>query len=399
MISYEDALATLLAETQPLDTERVAIADALGRVLASDIASTMRLPAFDNAAMDGYALRAGTAALSKGSIHTVRGMQAAGDVTLEQTGADSCEIATGARMPDGFDTVVPVERIEREGDTIRLLDDTVRGQHVRKAGDDIAHDEPALPAGRKIDAAALMLLAALGIDEATVRRQPRVAIICTGKELHAGAGILTPGSIHNSNGPFLRAALTSCGAHVVQCDTVGDDVIPFGASLARALDRHVDLVVTTGAVSAGRYDFLPAAMAALGARTLFHKVAIRPGKPLLAARLANGPLLMALPGNPMAVAVGMRFFVAPLIRTMLGLSSERPLRVLSDETPDLREGLRHFVLANLFSDDGARLRARPVGRQTAYRMLPFTQAQVWLSLSSADGNMADAYPLDAGHSP
>jgi len=393
MIAYPDAVVRLLAECRTLASESVGLDEAAGRILAADVVSPLSLPGFDNAAMDGYALQASGASIPAGTRHRVAAMHAAGDGAPAYPDAACCEIATGARMPAGFDTVVPLERCERDGDHVLFLADEPRGQNVRTAGADIRAGDPALQAARRIDAASVMLLAALGIDRIEVVRRPRIAVIATGSELHP-AGALPAGGIHDSNGPFLVASLARWGVDLVVRRRVPDVGTAFHDAMAEARAADADLIVTTGAVSAGRFDFVPATLDSLGARTLFHKVAMRPGKPLLAARFDNGPLVIGLPGNPMAVAVGYRFFVAPVLRALAGLSPERSQRVRVAQGATLRGGQHHFALGR-FTDDteGDRL-ATLMPAQAAYRIVPYTQAETWLSAADAIGGTVDAWPLD-----
>jgi molybdopterin molybdotransferase len=393
MIAYPDAVARLLAECVTLASEPVGLDTAAGRVLAADVVSPLSLPGFDNAAMDGYALRAPGASIAAGTRYRVAAMHAAGDGAPAYPDADCCEIATGARMPEGFDTVVPLERCEREGEHVLFLADEPRGQNVRTVGADVRTGSLALPAGRRVDAAALMLLAALGVDRVGVVRSPRVAVIATGSELHP-SGTLPPGGIHDSNGPFLAASLARWGALPVVRRRVPDVGFAFHDAIADARAAGADLIVTTGAVSAGRFDFVPATLASLGARTLFHKVAMRPGKPLLAARFEGGPLVLGLPGNPMAVAVGYRFFVAPVLRALAGLPPERPQRMRVAEGVTLREGLHHFALGRFIDDAEGDRMACVIPTQAAYRIVPYTQADTWLSAADAFGGRVDAWPLD-----
>ncbi|MDF4002325.1 molybdopterin molybdotransferase MoeA [Luteibacter sp. PPL552] len=397
MIAYPDALSLLIAATPRLAAEHVALEVATGRVLAADIASPLALPGFDNAAMDGYALRMPAAGRPAGHAATVAAMHAAGDGTAAYPGAEACEIATGARLPEGFDTVVPVERCAREGDVVRLLRDETPGLNIRRAGSDVAMGEAVLHAGRRIDTPAVMLLAAVGIAQVEVMRRPRVAVITTGTELHAD-GPLPEGGIHDSNGPYLAASLARWGASIVARSRVPDTGGAFHAAVRAAQAADADLIVTTGAVSAGRFDFVPTALASLGARELFHKVAMRPAKPLMAARFDGGPLVVCLPGNPIAVATGYRFFVGPVLRAMAGMPPERPRRVRLVEAPPVREGLHHFQFGAWDTVDDERV-ARLLPAQAAYRIAPFTRADLWLTSSDTFGDHADAWPLDPADAP
>ena len=400
MISYRDAIEHLLAPLSVLPSETCALADAAGRVLADTVISPLALPSFDHAAMDGYALKAGASSRG-GSEHHVHGSRAAGDGG-HIAGSGVCEIMTGARLPEGFDAVIAVERTamlqawpDGTPHRIRLLDDIAHGGNVRRMGTDVPRGANVVAAGVRIEPAQIMLLAALGVARVAVVRRPRVAIICTGKELQAGPPApLRDGRIHNSNGPYLTAALGRAGADVVSCETVDDTVHPYLEALQGAVDTGVDLVISTGAVSMGRYDFVPAALRHFGARMLFHKVAMRPGKPLLAAHLPTGPLVLALPGTPMAVAVGARFFAAPVLRAMGGQGDEPTLHARLASPQRLKPGLRHFLRATSWLDDRGQLQARPVDQQEPFRIQPFANADAWVVLDEQAGDCAVGMPVE-----
>lgn len=410
MIDYAHALQRLLAQVSLQTAEPCALSHAAGRVLATAVRSPMALPTFDHAAMDGYAL-AVREPLRADSEHPVRGSQAAGDDACASNG-EVCEIMTGAQLPDGLNTVIAVENtqlLETHADgtpaRIRLLQVPNRGQNVRYAGSDVSLGSPVLPAGAQLDSAHVMLLAALGLGQVDVVRRPRVAIICTGKELQAdGTQPLPAGRIHNSNGPYLAATLRAAGAQVLFCATVDDTSVTYIDALQQARDAGADLVVSTGAVSMGRHDFVPAALDRLGAQQLFHGVAIRPGKPLLCARLAAGPLIVAMPGTPMAVAAAMRFFVAPVLRAMTGQAAEPVLHAVLDTPQQAKPGLRHFLRATLHLDRGGRLHARALTQQQPFRIQPFAEAGAWMVLPEdagdcARGAMVEIASLQHGQPP
>jgi len=391
-IAYEDAVQRLLARIAILPAETCALADASGRVLARDVHSPMDLPSFDHAAMDGYALTA-RAGIAGGAEFAVLASQAAGDGPRRIDGG-GCEIMTGARMPVGLDAVIPVEQTEllashADGSPprIRVLRDVQHGQNVRLAGSDITHGAIAATAGARIDAATIMLLAALGEARVDVVRRPRVAIICTGKELQADASQpLDADRIHASNGPYLASALVAAGAQVIASLVVDDTAVTFAEALRGVLCDGVDLVVSTGAVSMGRFDFIPQWLRESGAELLFHGVSMRPGKPLLAARLAQGPLLLAMPGTPMAVAVAMRFFVNPLLRAMFGQPADIPAIAALATAQSPKPGLRHFLRGHLAIDGQGRLQATPLPQQQPFRIHAFAQSNAWIIL---DGESAE----------
>jgi molybdopterin molybdotransferase len=378
-LAYEDALRIVLDASASMPAQRCATAACLGRVLAEPVVSDVELPPFDNSAMDGFALSGGASVLPAGSEWTIEGEQAAGD-GLSRAREGAWEIMTGARMPDGLDRVIPVEQTERMGGAqrMKLLADVEPGQNVRAAGSDVRRDETVIAAGTVLASQHLMLLAALGIADASVATRPRIAVLCTGRELvDDPATPLAAGQIRNSNGPFLAARLPLSGAELVYAQTVGDDATAFESALRHALAAGAQIVVTTGAVSMGRYDFVPQALENIGATTLFHKVAIRPGKPLLFARLPNEALLFGLPGNPVAVAVGVRFFIEPALRAMLGLPPETPRRVPLIAAYSKKPRLRFHLKTRLHIDAEGRLGAEILGGQESYRIRPLADANAW----------------------
>ncbi|WP_164072567.1 molybdopterin molybdotransferase MoeA [Stenotrophomonas maltophilia] len=395
MIPYSEALQHLLDAASPLPVERLRLHDAGGRTLASNIISAQSLPPFDNSAMDGFALRAEGNTFDAGSEFAVQGWQAAGDAGAE-AGEGAWEIMTGARMPAGLDTVVPVEQVEilqsDEGRPTRiaLRAEVKPGQHVRLRGQDVNEGECVLRAGDVLDINARTLLHAIGVGEVAVVARPKAAVIATGKELVTDAAqALESGQIRDSNRPYLVGRLQAAGAEVVWQGTVGDDVAAFNAVLDQALDAGAQLLISTGAVSAGRYDFVPDALRDRGARIIFHKVAIRPGKPLLFAVLPGGALYFGLPGNPVSAAVGQRFFVEPVLRRLLGLAAETPLQLPLQADVRKPEGLRFHARARVEVDAQGRLSARVLSGQESFRLMSMLRANAWVVLE-AEGNLAAA---------
>lgn len=408
MISVQEAQAIVRAACALQAAERVPLLQSLDRVLAEDIHSPVDLPPFDNTAMDGYALCCGAAVISAGAEFDVLGEQAAGDGERRVDGQGAWEIMTGARIPDGLDAVVPIEQIavlkrDAQGRVtrIRLTAEVTPGQHVRRAGEDIAQGALALAAGSWVTSQHLLLAAGLGIAELPLRQRPKVALLCTGRELvDDPAQPLLPGQIRNSNGPYLAARLLAAGADVVLRETVPDDAAAFRQALSRALDAGAQLVLSTGAVSMGRYDFVPPTLTALGAEIVFHKVAMRPGKPLLFARLPGGALYFGLPGNPVSSAVGLRFFGEAALRVMLGLPEERAWRLPLLQATQKKAGFRLHQKARLqLAADGC-LGVELLKGQESFKTRPLLVSTVWAALPAeaselAAGSAVDIYPL--GH--
>lgn len=399
MIAYSEALQHLMEAAAPLPAERLALHEAAGRILATDIISGQSLPPFDNSAMDGFALRANGTPFESDTEFVVQGWQAAGDAGAEG-GDGAWEIMTGARMPVGLDTVVPIENVEilasEQGRPTRIaLKSGVKsGQNVRLRGQDVEEGERVLHAGQALDINARTLLHAIGVAEVAVVARPKVAVIATGKELVTEAAqALDSGQIRDSNRPYLIGRLQAAGAEVVWQGTVGDDVAAFDAVLDDALAAGAKVLISTGAVSAGRYDFIPDALRARGARIVFHKVAIRPGKPLLFAVLPDAALYFGLPGNPVSAAVGQRFFVEPVLRRLLGLVAEPLLQLPLQADVRKPPGLRFHARARVDVDAQGRLSARVLSGQESFRLKSMLQANAWVVLEGEGDLVAAGTPV------
>ena len=404
MIGIEDAIARVRTAAKLLPAERMPLVAARGRVLAEDLLAPTPLPPFDNSAMDGFALRANGSTLAAGSAFVVEGEQAAGDAARAARG-EACEIMTGARMPDGFDSVVPVEEVEvLERDAaqrparIRITREVVPGQHRRRGGEDMAAGAVALQAGAVLDPFACMLLDALGVVEVAVRCKPRVAVFATGRELVADPQrALASGEIRDSNGPYLQARLIEAGADVVRRATLPDDAPTFVAAVRDALALGVDAVISTGAVSMGRYDFVPEALAMLGAQTVFHKLRMRPGKPQLFALLPQGTLFFGLPGNPISTAVGQRLLVEAALRRMLGMADETRWRLPLAAEVRKKPGNASIQKAGLRLHADGSVRVQPLRGQESFRIAPLRGTHAWMLLPDdgehlAAGSLVEALP-------
>lgn len=398
LLAVAEAQARIAARITALPCERLPLVQAEGRVLAVPVDSLVDLPPFDNAAMDGYAL-AWDEHLAAGREFDVSAEQAAGEGRSRLQDGSTIAIMTGARMPDGADLVVPVEDaavLLRDGHgrprRIRIERMPQRDQHVRRAGEDIAQGTRAVDAGTRLDAAACMLLRGTGIAEVDVARTPRVALFSTGRELVDTPGqALAGGQIHDTNRPWLESRLKASGARIHVADTLADDADAFVDAVRRSLDDGVDLVISTGAVSKGRYDFVPHALAGLGAEIVFHGLAMRPGKPLLFAMLPGGIPFFGLPGNPVSSAVGARFFVDRALRAMLGMPPERAWRLPLAAPVAKKRGFHLYQKAELRLDDDGRVAVSLLQGQESFRTRPLLRTRAWAGLP------ADADTLPAGH--
>ena len=398
MLDYAEALALITQDVVPVDSERLPLAEALGRYVAEPVLSPCDLPGFANAAMDGYSLALPEGeTLSAGSVIATAGSQAAGDA--QRAGGDTaCEIMTGARMPEGHNTVVMVEQTEPcETDdgqpAIRLSADVHSAQNVRLAGEDVACGGAIFSPGQLVSAAGIALASALGVAELPVRRRLRIGVICTGRELVDDLNQeLASGQIRNSNGPYLAAVLAGPDVALLGPETVTDDSETFLRHARVMLAQHCDVLLTTGAVSMGRYDFIPKALTELGATPVFHKARIRPGKPVYYARLAQGTHFFGLPGNPVSAAVGERFFVRPLLRRLRGQSDEHYPKLPLHNAARGKAGLQGFMKARVCSKAGV-LGVEILPGQESFKLLPLVQANAWALIEPDDEALNAGHPV------
>lgn len=312
--------------------EQLPIRSALGRILAKDVISTMDVPAHDNSAMDGYAVRGSEIQASSVSQWTAVGTSLAGqrDSPVAPPG-HAVRIMTGAVMPDGLDTVIPQEFIAHDGPgQVQLSPGVVRpGDNCRLRGEDLGHGELALPAGRLIRPSDLGLLASLGLAEVPVYRRLRVAFFSTGDELRSVGQALDAGCVYDSNRYTLWGMLQRLGVETIDLGVVPDR--PFALEVAfRQAAACADAVITSGGVSVGEADHTKQVMARLG-EVLFWRIAMRPGRPMAIGRLSSEgsppAILFGLPGNPVAVMVTFYALVRDALRAMSGAAKE-PLPML-----------------------------------------------------------------------
>ncbi len=408
MISFEQAMREIRQHAQQLATERVPLAQMCGRVLAEDVISPINLPSFDNSAMDGFALGATHLQWPEGAVIPVQRLQLAGDAVFT-LGEQACQIMTGAAVPYGAVTVLPVEDVEliggfesADGFSIRLKQHVVAGQNIRLAGEDVRSGELVCGSGAVLTTSHIMLFAALGIDTVTVRKRINAAVFCTGEELLEDiANDLRTGQIRNSNGPYLLAELNALGVDVVQYAVIPDQQDAYLQAVQAAEQHGCQLIISTGAVSMGVRDFIPSALHELNATIIFHKVRMRPAKPSLFAVLSSGALVFGLPGNPMSCAVGLRFFVQEAIRGLQGLQSEQAIPAVLQTAITKKAGWQLMHKARLTISAQGQAQVALLQGQESFRIKPFVQANVWALLPEtasqlAAGEVLCCYPI---HSP
>lgn len=323
MISFDEAFAVVKAAVRPLGTERMALEEAVGRVLAAPIISRIDGPRSDVSTMDGYAVRDADLGAFPCRLRVIgEAFPGAPYEGLVETGT-CARIFTGAAVPAGSDRVVIQEMVQREGDEAVIADAPSPSLHIRKKASDFAIGDVLVAAGRSLEARALVAAGAADVAEVEVYLRPRVAIVATGDELRrpgaAGGG---PTAVPESISLGLAALATGCGATVVDRRLLPDDLAAMAASVAQCLPL-ADVLVVTGGASVGERDYAKRMFA--GLEILFSKVAIKPGKPVWLAR-ASGRLVVGLPGNPTSALVTARLLLKPLLAGLGGTAPAAALR-------------------------------------------------------------------------
>lgn len=362
LIPVEEALQRVLDGATALPTEEVPIAEVYGRVLAKPLTSRRTQPPADLSSMDGYAARA--ADLSAPATLKLVGASAAGRPLKGSIApGETARIFTGALLPAGADAVIPQEDANAEGDQI-ALPASKPGQFVRKKGLDFTEGQVLLDAGRRISARDLALAAAMDHAKIPVAARPRVAIIATGDELVPPGSGATPDRTIASNPLSLAALLRTENAEILDLGIVPDKLDATVAAIRRARDAGVDILVTLGGASVGEHDLVAKALNAEGVQIDFHRVALRPGRPMLLARMGNTRVL-GLPGNPVSSYVCALLFLVPLLRKLQGRADFRPEpepAILGKALPE-NDHRQDYLRAKIEREPDGRLKATALDRQ------------------------------------
>src|SRR6476659_9848726 len=318
LLSMAEAQGLILEHTRPLQTERVRLEDAAGRVLAEAARAAVDLPPFASSAMDGYAVRA---ADTPGRLAVVGRIAAGEPAAVGLESGQAMGISTGGAVPRGADVVIPIEYVVERDNEVEIDGPAEAGSNVRPRGGDARAGEIIAEAGSPLTPARLGALAAAGIPEAWCAQRPRAAVLPTGTELRRPGETLAAGEIYEANGLILSAQLTGAGAAVELMPAVGDDEASHRAALEQALEA--DVVVTSGGVSVGPHDLVRRVEAELGVEEVFWRVSVKPGKPI-AFGVRERTLVFGLPGNPVSALVGFVLFVEPAIRALQGVPDPLP---------------------------------------------------------------------------
>jgi len=374
LLGIDAARAMIVERVTPVaDVERVPLRQALGRILAQDIAAPIAVPGYDNSAVDGYAVRFDDLHFDQPTtLRCIDRIAAGHDPAVALKPGLAARIFTGAMLPEGADVVIMQEDCERDGERVLIHPGIKRGANTRRAGEDVALGSVALAAGRRLGPAEAGLLAALGFVEVPVRRRLTVALLSTGDEVREPGETLRRGQIHDANRYMLAGLLERLGVEVADRGIVRDEPTVLGEALQRAAAES-DLIITSGGVSTGEEDHVRAAIANHGS-LYFWRLAIKPGRPVAMGQIGRTPLA-GLPGNPVAALLTFALIARPMIECLCGAAPHvaRRFRVVSDFPYKKRSGRREYVRASLFDTGGGLARARRYRKEGAGMLTSLTE--------------------------
>ncbi len=389
LLSLTAAVEAVLARARPLGSERVALADATGRVLAETVRAEVDLPPFPASAMDGYAVRAAEA---PGTFPIVFRIAAGLPAPTPLATGEAMAIATGGAVPEGADAVVPIEVVREEGNTLVVPGAVEPGANVRPRGGDIAQGAEVVPEGLRLGAAQIGAIGAAGLGEVTCVQRPRVAIVTTGSELRPPGSQLGPGEIYESNGAMLAAQLEAAGAELQTPTVAADDDDAHREAIESGLE--LDVLVTSGGVSVGPHDLVRRIEGELGVEEVFWGVAVKPGKPV-SFGVRGKTLVFGLPGNPVSSLVACTLFVVPAIEALQGVADPGPRFEWGQLASEVRlDAHRDVLLRSVASagEDGTSL--APVQGQESHMITRAAGANALALVRRGEGTLPAGSPVE-----
>lgn len=390
MIDVDTALNIIDENTKEMDFEKKDIVSCLNKVLAEDIYSQDNLPPFDKSAMDGYAIKSEDTQnydIEKPIEFEIKGLIKAGDCCqYELKSSQAFKIMTGAPLPKGADAVIEIEKVEVEGNVLKVLQIVNKGNNVIKLGDEIKVGELALNRGSNIRPVEIGLLASLGYSSISVCKSPTVALIITGDELVDIDSKLKRGKIRNSNEYSLKALVKNLGAEALSLGIIADDKDIIKKKVKYAL-QNADIAISSGGASVGDYDFIDEVLKEIGADIKFNSVAIKPGKPVTFATY-NEKLFFSLPGNPLSLITTFEEFVKPAIEKMMGkqIGNKGEFPVILVEDFKAKRGRKKYVYVEIKEVNG-KYYAYRVGTQCSNHLMTISEANGIIIIPEECGNV------------
>lgn len=392
-IAVDEARSIVLSHVHVLPADEIATTRSVRRTLRQQICSYDNIPPFTNSAMDGYAVRASDVQIVPVSLAVIEDIPA-GAVPRKRIRPGVCaRIMTGAPVPDGADAVVPVEWTSEAPQGYVLVNRAPRvGAHIRLAAEDVAAGDLVFEGGQVITPPMVGMMASLGVATVQVSRHPMVAVVATGDELVPVTEPLVAGKIRDSNGPALAAQVVSAGGSVLGPLHAGDDLESIRVAVRAAV--AADVLLFSGGVSVGSYDYVKQVLDEMGIELLFWKVRQRPGKPLAFGQI-DGRAVFGLPGNPVSSAICFEQYVRPALAKMLGRTTVTPAlvsAVLAERTPK-KAGLHYFTRGIASYDETGCLQVRDTGPQASNLYSSMVRANCLIHLDEGVEHLAAGTPV------
>lgn len=405
MISFVEAQNICLEEANSicLPVEKISIHCSIGRVVSSSVFSPLDLQPFDNSAMDGYAVNHKDIEFANENtpvfLNNV-GVVPAGDRGTKFLEKGNCiKIMTGAPIPLGATAVVPIEFVLQESNKIKFSRAIGEKDNIRFKGEDFHKNDLIIAQGHRIREQDILTLTSLGISSIEVFCKPRIVFLTTGNEVITNlTQPLERGQIYNSNLYYGTSFLGSIGANVIHTECLRDDKNNFIKKIKDILEMKPDIIVSSGAVSAGDFDFIKEGIKEIGGEVFFHKIKMKPGKPNLFAKINNKVLYFGLPGNPVATAVGLRFLITPVVQQILKQPKENPQIAILENSFRKNKDLQMFLKSSYKINEEAQSTAQVLDGQESFKVKPFINMKGWVvapeGLENLEkGDRVDFFPV------
>ena len=397
MISYKNSIKILKKSKIKINDEIIKINSCINRVTANNIFSKVNNPAADNAAFDGFVINSkDTRNLNKKKkrLFKIIGTIAAGDKTINKKSKkfQTYEIMTGSIIPKGFDTIIPIEQIvfypNKKNPKYILIDKRIKKyQHIRFKGSDYKKNDLLIKKGTILLPAHILALRSLGINSVKVKRKPNILFFSTGNEI-SNQKKIPDWKVRNSNSHYINSLSDNFLFNFINGGTLKDNhQIKFEKEIKKMFSSKVDIIITSGAVSAGKFDFVPSVVKKHKLSNYFKGVAIRPGKPILFAKFkSKHKAFFGLPGNPISSAACFRFFVYPYLQNLLGIVEERPLKAVLKNQFIKKINFTRFVKSKINTTKNGKIETEILKGQESFRIKSFNKSNIWTLLPSGKSN-------------
>jgi molybdopterin molybdotransferase len=406
MISYKEAKKILLKSKIKIKDELIESSKSINRINILDIYSTVNYPAGTNAAFDGFAINSkDTNKLNKNnsqSFKILKTISAGDNPRINKVKKNTTvEIMTGALIPKGFDTIIPIENIifNKDKKYIQISEKIKKDQHIRYAGSDYKKKDLIIKKGTIIQPSHILAFKTLGITKIKVKKKPNILFFSTGNEISNNKNIVN-WKVRNSNSYYIKSLSSNFMFNFIDGGILKDkDEKFFEKKIKKTIKSKIDIVITSGAVSAGKHDFVPSVVKKFNLSNFFKGVLIRPGKPIMFAKLKNvEKVIFGLPGNPISSSACFRFFVYPYLLNILGATNEKPFKAKLKNDYSKSKKIIRFSKARLTTTFNGKLEIEVLKGQESFRIKSFVESNVWGFFKDGQssfkkGELIDCYSL------